>query len=119
MPPVIGVDDEAFDGFTDECRIGGDQISLPRRRHEASAKAGAERHRYQSDVSGAADPTVNQKGLHVDVVLLRAVLAEKLERTDAVRTFENDAEREPLLPEAAARTDIVGLDRLGAFEKHV
>src|SRR6185312_11224275 len=106
MPPVVGVDDEAFDGFTDECRIGGDQISLPWRRHEASAEARAERHCHQSGVSSAADPAINQKGLHVDVMLLRAVLAEKLEWTQAVRTFENDAEREPLLPEPAARPDI-------------
>ena len=33
--------------------------------------------------------------------------------------IENDAERELLLPEAAARPDVVGLDRLGALEEQV
>jgi hypothetical protein len=85
MPPMVGIDDEAFDGFTEERRVGGDQIRLSGRRHEAGAKARAQRHAHQREIGGAADPAIHQKGLHVDVMLLRAVEAEELERAQAVR----------------------------------
>ena len=81
MAPVVGVDDEAFDGFADERGIGSDQISLPWRRHQRRAEADRKRHHHQREIGCAADPAIDQERLHINVVLLRAIDAEKLERT--------------------------------------
>jgi len=45
--------------------------------------------------------------------------AAELERAEPVRMVEDLAEREALFPEAAARADVVRLDRLGALEKDI
>ena len=116
---MVGVDDEAFEGFADERRVGGDQIGLPGRGDQRGAQPDHQRHHHQREIGHAADPAIDQKALHIDVVLLSAELAEELERPQAVRMIENDAEREFLFPEPSAGPDVIGLDHLGALQKQI
>ena len=115
MPPVIGVDHEAFEHLADEGGEGADQIRLPRRAHEDGAQGRPERGDQQREIGHAAGPAIDQEGLQIDVVLLQAVHAGEFERAHAVREIEQGAERQFLQAEAAAAADVVGLNELRAL----